>query len=111
MPFSTIIDQISFMGRKKRQRDVFWDLAQNQTQFLYNVAYRYVGNRYDAEDLVQETLYTAYDKFHQLRDSRKFKSWTFTILRNHFLKWHRKKTTVQADEFENGMPFISAHKR
>jgi RNA polymerase sigma-70 factor (ECF subfamily) len=95
------------MGPKKHQRDVFWNLAQNQTRFLYNVAFRYAGNRYDAEDLVQETLYTAYHKFHQLRDSQKFKSWMFTILRNHFLKWQRKKAPVQADEFENGIDYLS----
>jgi len=106
MPFSAIADQISFIGRKKRQRDVFWDLAQNQTRFLYNVAFRYVGNRYDAEDLMQETLYTAYHKFHQLQDSRKIKSWMFTILRNHFLKWQRKKAPVQADDFENGIDYL-----
>ena len=107
MPFSAIADQISFIGRRKRQRDVFWDLAQNQTRFLYNVALRYVGNRYDAEDLMQETMYTAYHKFHQLQDSRKFKSWMFTILRNHFLKWQRKKAPVQTDAFEDGIDYLS----
>jgi RNA polymerase sigma-70 factor (ECF subfamily) len=107
MQFSAITDKISFVGRKKHQRDVFWNLAQNQMRFLYNVAFRYVGNRYDAEDLVQETLYTACNKFHQLRDSRKFKSWMFIILRNHFLKWQRKKAQVQADEFEDGIDYLS----
>ena len=107
MQFAMITDQVPFMGRKKHQRDVFWNLAQNQTRFLYNVAFKYVGNRYDAEDLVQETLYTAYHKFHQLRDSQKFKSWMFTILRNHFLKWQRKKVSVQTDEFEDGIDYIS----
>ncbi len=107
MQFSTITDKISFVGRKKDQRDVFWNLAQNQMRFLYNVAFRYVGNPYDAEDLVQETLFTACNKFHQLRDSLKFKSWMFTILRNHFLKMQRKKTQVQADEFEDGIDYLS----
>ena len=107
MQFSMTTDQIPFMGRKKHQRDVFWNLAQNQTRFLYNVALKYAGNRYDAEDLVQETLYTAYSKFYQLRDSRKFKSWMFAILRNHFLKWQRKKAPVQMDEFENGIDYLA----
>jgi RNA polymerase sigma-70 factor (ECF subfamily) len=107
MQLSAITGQIAFVGRKKHQRDVFWNLAQNQTRFLYNVALRYVGNPYDAEDLVQETLYTACKKFHQLRDSRKFKSWMFTILRNHFLKLQRKKAQVQADEFEDGIDCLS----
>ena len=107
MQLSTITAQIPFVGRKKRQDVEFWDLAQDQTRFLYNVAFKYVGNRHDAEDLVQETLYTAYNKFHQLRDSRKLKSWMFTILRNHFLKWQRKKAPVQTDEFENGIDYLS----
>ena len=107
MQLSTITDQIPFIGRKKHRPDVFWNLAQNQMRFLYNVAFRYAGNRYDAEDLVQETLYTAYNKFHQLRDRRKLKSWMFIILRNHFLKWQRQKAHVQADEFENGIDYLS----
>ena len=86
MQFSTITDQIPFIGRKKDQREVFWNLAQQNTRFLFNVALKYAGNRYDAEDLVQDTLSTAYRKFHQLRDSQKFKSWLFVILRNHYLK-------------------------
>ena len=107
MQLSTITDQIPFIRRKKSQREIFWNLAQYQTRFLYNAAFRYVGNRYDAEDLVQETLYTAYHKFHQLRDKQKLKSWMFTILRNHFLKLQRKKVPVKADEFENGVDYLS----
>ena len=107
MQFSMITDQVPFTGRKKKQRDVFWNLAQNQTRFLYNVAFKYAGNRYDAEDLVQETLYTAYRKFYQLRDKSKFKSWVFIILRNHFLKSQRKNTPVQADEFGEGIDYLA----
>ena len=107
MKFSMITDQVPFIGRKKQQRDEFWSMAQTQTRFLYNLAFKYVGNRYDAEDLVQETLYTACRKFDQLRDSRKFKSWMFTILRNHFLKSQRKKDPVQPNEYENGVDYLS----
>ena len=107
MQLSTIASQIPFVGRKKRQDSEFWDLAQDQIRFLYNVAYKYAGNRYDAEDLVQDTLHTAYKKFHQLRDSRKFKSWMFAILRNHFLKCQRKKRPVHVDEFEDGIEYIT----
>ena len=107
MSFSRIIEEVALKTSKKRQRDTFWDLAQKQTRFLYNVALKYAGNRYDAEDLVQEVLSTAYQKFHQLRERRKFKSWLFTILRNHFLKIQRKKTPVQLDDFENEIDYLA----
>ena len=107
MKFSVNIDQILFIGRKKHQRVEFWNLAQDQTRFLYNVAFKYTGNRSDAEDLVQETLYTAYNKFHQLRDNQKLKSWMFTILRNHFLKWQRKKPPLQINEFEDDNDYLT----
>jgi len=107
MHFSRITDQIRFIGRPKHQREVFWDLAQDQTRFLYNVAFKYTGNHYDAEDLVQETLYTGYHKFRQLRDKQKFKSWMFTILRNHYLKSRRNKEPVRMDKFENGIDYLS----
>jgi len=107
MQFSMITDRIPFIGRKQHRREKFWNLAQDQTRFLYNAAFKYAGNHYDAEDLVQETLYSAYNNFHQLRDSRKIKSWMFTILRNHFLKSKRKKMPVLADEFENGIDYLT----
>ena len=31
----------------------------------------------------------------------------FVILRNHFLKWQLKKASVQADEFEDGIGYLS----
>ena len=107
MQISKVIDKFPFGGHKKQQREIFWDLAQDQTRFLYNVAFKYVGNRYDAEDLVQETLYTAFHNFHQLRDRKKFKSWVFTILRNHFLRDERKKKPAHLVEFEDGIDFLS----
>ena len=107
MQFSIITGNVPFIGRNRHRADKFWDLAQDHARFLYNVAFKYAGNHYDAEDLVQETLYTAYNKFHQLRDSRKIKSWMFTILRNHFLKSQRKKEPVRPDEFENGIDYLT----
>ena len=55
-------------------------------KFLYNVALKYSGNTYSAEDIVQETLFIALKKLDQLQDESKCKSWLFTILRNVFYK-------------------------
>jgi RNA polymerase sigma-70 factor (ECF subfamily) len=68
----------------------FKELTYPHLEFLYNVALKYSGNGYDAEDLVQETMYSAYTRFAQLRDDKSCRAWLFTILRNHFLKERRQ---------------------
>jgi len=68
----------------------FKELTYPHLEFLFNVALKYSGSRYDAEDLVQETMFSAYTKFQQLRDQKSCRAWLFTILRNHFLKERRQ---------------------
>lgn len=53
---------------------------------LYRYAYRLTGSQTEAEDLTQETFCQAQQKFHQLREPGKAKSWLFTILRNTYLR-------------------------
>jgi RNA polymerase sigma-70 factor, ECF subfamily len=68
---------------------------------LYKSAIRMCGNSNDAQDLVQETLYSALKSFHQLIDPAKSKSWMFSILRNLFLK-DIEKTKKRAEiEFDS----------
>ena len=92
--------------KRKSENDIFWDLAQQHTHFLYNVAFKYTGNRFDAEDLIQEALFTGCKKFYQLQDRKKFKSWIFIILRNHFLKMQRKKKPAEANEYKDELDYL-----
>ncbi len=77
-------------GVPKNNRHLFKELAYPHIRFLYNVALRYMHNQYDAEDLVQETMYAAFRNFHQLRDRSKCRSWLFAIMRSNFLKEKRQ---------------------
>jgi RNA polymerase sigma-70 factor (ECF subfamily) len=52
---------------------------------LYRYAYRLTGSAVDAEDLTQEAYCQAQQKYHQLRDQGKARSWLFSILRNAYL--------------------------
>lgn len=79
------------MGLLRRvDRKKFKELTYPHLDFLYNMALKYSLKPYDAEDLVQETMYTAFRKFHQLRDRNKCKAWLFSILRSHFLRDRRQ---------------------
>ncbi|MCP4022097.1 MAG: sigma-70 family RNA polymerase sigma factor [Desulfobacteraceae bacterium] len=73
----------------------FKELTYPHMKLLYNVAMKYTANPFDAEDIVQETYLTAYNKFHQLREKSKCKPWLLKILRNNFLKSYQKKKKIQ----------------
>ena len=57
---------------------------------LVNFHYRFVGNRYEAEDLAQETFIKVYKKFGTLKEPDKLKSWLFQIARNTVIDFFRK---------------------
>ncbi len=77
--------------QKKSKIDSFEQTAMLYMTFIYRVAYRLSGNREDAEDLTQETFRIAFEKFDQLRDIDKCRSWLVIILRNFFFKELKKK--------------------
>lgn len=79
--------------RKSRQN--FKQLAYPHMKLVFNVALKYTGNVFDAEDIVQETYLMAYHKFHQLKDQTKVKAWLLRILRNNFLKNCQKNAARQ----------------
>jgi RNA polymerase sigma-70 factor (ECF subfamily) len=82
----------------------FKELTYPHLEFLYNVALKYSGNSYDAEDLVQETMVTGYTKFQQLRDEKSCRAWLFTILRNHFLK--ERKQLLKRPYLDDGSSYL-----
>jgi len=82
----------------------FKELTYPHLEFLFNVALKYSGAKYDAEDLVQETMYSAYTKFTQLRDENSCRAWLFTILRNHFLK--EKKQLLRRPYLDDGTSYL-----
>ena len=83
-----------------RSRKEFQELTTPHVRFLYSMAVRYTGNSYDAEDLVQETMYSAYKSFSSLREKEKCKAWLLTILRRRFFRdqGQRKKQPFQVDD-------------
>ena len=64
-----------------------------------------VNNYHDAEDVVAETILTAYEKIHTLRDEEKFKSWLMQILVNNARKEIKKRNRyLFTDEIEKFLP-------
>ncbi|MCP4134392.1 MAG: sigma-70 family RNA polymerase sigma factor [bacterium] len=86
------------ISSKKRKNSILL----KESDYIYKCAYRFCGNRMDAEDLTQETFYLAYRNFHQLKDTEKCKGWLFSILRNLYLKEievKQKEKLVDIDDY------------
>ena len=98
-----------FLFRKDKQKP-FHELMNPHIGFLYNVALKYSGNPYDAEDMVQETLFIALKKIGQLKDEAKIKGWLFRILRNVFLNEIRisgQQRHLESDKKDNYLTILS----
>lgn len=76
----------------------FLELYEPLYKDLYRLAYYYLGNAQDAEDVVSETVLRAYEKFDSLRKKEAFKSWMFKILVNQCMAFLRKKSNVKTAE-------------
>jgi RNA polymerase sigma-70 factor (ECF subfamily) len=76
-------------------KNAFKELTYPHMKLIYNVALKYTGNVFDAQDLVQETYLMAFNKFHQLKEPSRCKPWLLRILRNNFLKNRQKDKNQQ----------------
>lgn len=85
------------------KRMLFQEKMDSVKNELYSFAYRLMGNREDAEDLLQESYFKAYKYFHQLRNPSKFKEWVFQITANQFrnqIKKKKRERTYFVDDVE-----------
>src|SRR5215470_15585704 len=80
--------------------DNFEQIVSLHYEPLYRFAFSLSGSEADACDLTQQTFYIWAAKGHQLRDSRKVKSWLFTTLHREFL--HKRQREVRFPHLELG---------
>ncbi len=91
------IEQESAWLISARQGDqaAFGELVQLHQNAVYNLAYRILGNRVEAEDAAQETFLRAYANLERYDMARPFRTWLLSItsnfcidrLRRRRLKW------------------------
>jgi RNA polymerase sigma-70 factor (ECF subfamily) len=62
---------------------------------LHTYAYHLLGNRHDAEDVIQETFLKALQSLHQLRDGDRLESWLYAIASHRCLDLLRRRNRIQ----------------
>jgi len=84
------------------KKSKFESLVRGYSAELYRYAYWLCRERFQAEDLVQETFTRAWQSWEGLRDDKAAKSWLYTILRNeHARLFERKRIEIDdAQELE-----------
>lgn len=94
--------------------DEFIREAIPHVRLLYNFAYKMLGNRDDAEDLVQDTYMRAYRFFDSFEKGTNCKAWMFRIMKNLFInkykKDQREAAVVDYGDVENFVDSIQSLK-
>jgi len=85
-------------------QDAFADLVYAFQDAVYNLSYRMLGERMEAEDAAQETFLRAYSNLHRYDPQRPFKTWLLAIASNHAIDRIRKRrlTWLSIDQEEPG---------
>ncbi|MCM8772058.1 MAG: sigma-70 family RNA polymerase sigma factor [Candidatus Omnitrophica bacterium] len=73
----------------------FEELVEKYERFVYGIAYRFLNNSQDAEDITQEVFLIAFRKMKSLRNSDSLTNWiykiTLNLLRKNLRERYRKK--------------------
>jgi RNA polymerase sigma-70 factor (ECF subfamily) len=85
-------------------QDAFADLVYTFQDAVYNLCYRMLGERMEAEDAAQEAFLRAYSNLHRYDPARPFKTWLLAIASNHAIDRIRKRrlTWLSIDQDEPG---------
>lgn len=99
-------DEPKAIGRGLSQ-DGFETMVRAYSSDLYRFAYWLCRNRWQAQDLVQETFEAAWNARDSLRDQGAMKAWLFTILRNeHARSFERKQLDIVDAELDE-LPVVA----
>jgi RNA polymerase sigma-70 factor, ECF subfamily len=80
--------------------DAFAALVQRHTERFYRLTYRYVQNREEAEDIVQDAFLKLWEDPGRWQPERnsKFTTWFYRVVVNLCLDWQKKKRPLALDD-------------
>jgi RNA polymerase sigma-70 factor (ECF subfamily) len=77
----------------------FTEIVRQWETKVFNLAWRYTGNREDAQDVVQETFLSVFKSAKNLRDPNSFSTWLYRITLNHCRsRWRRRTPELSLDD-------------
>lgn len=94
--------------RRLRERDekAFREIVEQYSDRVFNLTYRMLGNREEAEDLAQEVFITVFKSIDSFRGDSKFSTWLYRVTANHCknrIKYLARRHDRRQSEFEEGV--------
>jgi len=88
---------------RKLSPEELGNVLYSQAEFIYNIAYRILLNKDDAEEATSETIFRAYSKISSFHGASELKTWLYRITVNVCLDFLRKRkpTETWEDAWEN----------
>lgn len=77
----------------------FQTIIERYQSLVLNIAYRFIGNSHEAEDIGQEAFLRVFENAHRYKPIAKFKTWFFRIVTNLCLDFCKKKKPDYYGEF------------
>lgn len=90
------------MDPQQLTRESYEAIYEEYAPYVYNLAYRYTGNKADAEDLTQEAMVRVYRFLDSFRGGS-FRSWLYRIVSNLFFTRFRKEKRLPRQSLERVM--------
>jgi RNA polymerase sigma factor (sigma-70 family) len=81
---------------QKGDREAFVKIIKNDEQKLYHTAFKILGNEYDTNDVLQETILAAYQNISKLKKAKYFHTWLYRILINQCNKYLKEKNSYKS---------------
>lgn len=88
-------------------QDAFAELVYTYQDAVYNLCYRLLSERTEAEDAAQEAFLRAYLNLQRYDPSRSFKTWLLTIASNHCIDRLRRRRLTWLSIDDDPLPPLS----
>ncbi len=104
-PFSNLADQDESDKQLIKkildgQKGALNELLSRHQPYIYNIAWKMVGNPDDAADLSQEALIKIISNLGKFNFDSSFRTWAYSIVRHHFLNDQKKPAKQFAANFQ-----------
>ena len=95
--------------RRLRERDerAFRELVSAHRDQVFNLTYRMLGNRAEAEDVAQEVFIAVFKTIDSFREESKFSTWLYRVAVNHCknrIKYLSRRHDRSQDELDENAP-------